>query len=323
MARASVSWLPVQTCLILIHSPASFAWFPVQTLWLILIDSPASLAMLYAVRHRSRSHDGFCRRRMPAPPPLKPRVPPTRTSRRGHCRDPCRQRAPHRQPPRTRGIELRSGVKLHSDELHSSKQQGDIALALKAHVVSSCFKCFICLRGMLQVFRMDVAKIDRDVAYVAMVIHICCKRMFLMFHLLYCKCVYLDVAYVLYICCKRFIWMLRMCCNCFSSVFSCVFVSVSDACFKYFICLQTYVANVVSVCFKSRSGVASPSLLSVASPWCLLITFCCLAYLSSYTTEVAQWGSAKRVHWGPADGMRRGIVARTRALALPFRYAGR
>jgi hypothetical protein len=79
---------------------------------------------------------------------------------------------------------------------------------------------------MLQEFCMDVAKIDRDVAYVAMVIHICCKHMFPMFHLLYCKCVYLDVAYVLYIYCKRFIWMLRMCCNCFSSVFSCVFVSV-------------------------------------------------------------------------------------------------
>jgi hypothetical protein len=38
-------------------------------------------------------------------------------------------------------------------------------------------------------------------------------------------------------------------------------VSVSYACFKCFICLQTYVASVASGCFKSRSGVASPSSL--------------------------------------------------------------
>jgi hypothetical protein len=35
------------------------------------------------------------------------------------------------------------------------------------------------------VFHMDVVKIDRDVAHVAMVIHICCKRPVQMFHLLF------------------------------------------------------------------------------------------------------------------------------------------
>ena len=35
---------------------------------------------------------------------------------------------------------------------------------------------------MLQVFRMDVAKVDRDVAYVSMAIHACYKPMFQMFH---------------------------------------------------------------------------------------------------------------------------------------------
>jgi hypothetical protein len=50
---------------------------------------------------------------------------------------------------------------------------------------------------MLQVFRMDIAKVDRDVAYVAMVVHICCKHSLLMFHLFYqtyVESVYLDVA---------------------------------------------------------------------------------------------------------------------------------
>jgi hypothetical protein len=31
---------------------------------------------------------------------------------------------------------------------------------LKTHVASVCFKCFRCFRGMLQVFGMDVAKVD-------------------------------------------------------------------------------------------------------------------------------------------------------------------
>jgi hypothetical protein len=56
------------------------------------------------------------------------------------------------------GIELRSGVELHKDELHLSKQQADIAL--KAHVASVCFECFCCFRGMLHGFRMNVVKVD-------------------------------------------------------------------------------------------------------------------------------------------------------------------
>jgi hypothetical protein len=38
---------------------------------------------------------------------------------------------------------------------------------------------------MLQVFEMDVAKVDRDVAYVAITIHTCCKRLFQMFYLFF------------------------------------------------------------------------------------------------------------------------------------------
>jgi glycerol-3-phosphate acyltransferase PlsY len=58
--------------------------------------------------------------------------------------------------------------------------------------------------------RMDVAKVDRDVAYVTMVVHVCCKHLFPMFYLFFQgKCVYLDVVYVLHIiCCKCLILML-------------------------------------------------------------------------------------------------------------------
>jgi hypothetical protein len=43
-------------------------------------------------------------------------------------------------PPTTITAEVRAGVKLLKDELHSSKQQGDIVL--KARVASVCFDCF-------------------------------------------------------------------------------------------------------------------------------------------------------------------------------------
>ena len=40
------------------------------------------------------------------------------------------------------------------------------------HVSSVCFRGFI---GMLQVFHLDVVKVDLDVAYIAMAIHACLK----------------------------------------------------------------------------------------------------------------------------------------------------
>jgi hypothetical protein len=49
---------------------------------------------------------------------------------------------------------------------------------------------------MLQVFHVHIAKIDRDVAYVAMVIHICGKCLFQIFQLFQT-----DVARVLSGCC--------------------------------------------------------------------------------------------------------------------------
>jgi hypothetical protein len=88
-------------------------------------------------------------------------------------------------------------------------------VALKAHVARVCFNYFRCFRGMLQVFYMDVAKIYWDVAHVAMVVHICHKHLFQIFHLFFrrmlqvclfgcciyvshiCSKFYLDVSYVL------------------------------------------------------------------------------------------------------------------------------
>ena len=77
------------------------------------------------------------------------------------------------------------------------------------HVASVCFKCFKVFIGILQLFHADVTKEDRDVPYVAMVVHVCCKLLFPMFHLFFpdvcCKYVYLNVAYVSHICYNCFI----------------------------------------------------------------------------------------------------------------------
>ena len=57
---------------------------------------------------------------------------------------------------------------------------------LYTYVAKDCFQCFICVFGcILQVFYIDIAKVDRDVAYVAMVIHVCYKRLFQKFHLFF------------------------------------------------------------------------------------------------------------------------------------------
>jgi hypothetical protein len=84
------------------------------------------------------------------------------------------------------------------------------------HVVNACFKCFRCFIGMFQVFRTNVAKVDHDVAYVAIIVHVCCNlqvsipNVSSVFSDVCCKCVYFDIAHVSYIRCKCFIWMLHM-----------------------------------------------------------------------------------------------------------------
>jgi hypothetical protein len=74
---------------------------------------------------------------------------------------------------------------------------------------------------MLQVFHMDVAKVDQVVTYVVMVVHVC-KLLFPMFHLFSRRmsqvCLF-DVAYVSHIYCK----CSSRCCVYFCNGFKCFF----------------------------------------------------------------------------------------------------
>jgi hypothetical protein len=104
---------------------------------------------------------------------------------------------------------------------------------LKVHisVYFICFKYFI---GMLQVFHIDVAKVDRNVA---MTIHVCCKRLFQMFHLFfqtYVASVFIGMLYIFSRkCCKCFFWMLYMFLMAFQvfSVFSKCFRRMFQVCY--------------------------------------------------------------------------------------------
>jgi hypothetical protein len=106
------------------------------------------------------------------------------------------------------------------------------------YVVNVCFKCFRYFRGMLQVFHIDVTKVDRGVVYVASVLEACCKRLFKIFHLLQTY-----VAMCFYVAsCKCFIWMLHM-----------FHTHISSVCYKYFICFRRRLYPTVSY-FRGRES---------------------------------------------------------------------
>jgi hypothetical protein len=92
--------------------------------------------------------------------------------------------------------------------------------------------CDACCKCIFQMFQMYVAKAYHNVACVAIVVHVCCKRLSPMFHLFF-------QTYVAIM----FIWMLHMFHTYVATVLSgysvCLqwFSSVSDVCFKCFVCL--------------------------------------------------------------------------------------
>jgi len=132
---------------------------------------------------------------------------------------------------------------------------------------------------VFQMFHLDVAKVDRNIAHVAVAmfqvyvpnvssrfsIHVfasvssrCCMcfQTYELFSAVFCKCfIHMFRMFQLFV---RMLQVFHL--DLFKSR-SGVTASDSDACFMCFICLQSYVASVVSGCFKSRLGIASLSLL--------------------------------------------------------------
>jgi hypothetical protein len=103
---------------------------------------------------------------------------------------------------------------------------------------------------MFQIFYADGAKVDQDIAYVTMVVHICYKCLFSILHLFF-------QMYVTNV----FIWMLHMfhtyvtsvlsgCCIClqlFFQVFFMCFCKCFRRMFQMFSYFRTYVASVLCI----------------------------------------------------------------------------
>ena len=106
-----------------------------------------------------------------------------------------------------------------------------------------------------------------------------------MFHLFfqtYVASVFIWMLYMFHTYVASVLSRYRVCLQWFSSVFSRIFASISNTCFKCFIRLLLYVASIASGYFKSRSAIASLSSPSATSPWCLLLACCCLASFSDH-----------------------------------------
>jgi hypothetical protein len=130
------------------------------------------------------------------------------------------------------------------------KPHGDGVSELWMNLWSICFKCFRCFIGMLQVFHMDVAKVDGGCC-------ICCNRCTHMLQTSVPNVSSVFFTRMLQVClsgcCICFTYMLQVfyldvahVCNGFKC-FSCIFASVSYTYFKSFIYLQTYVVSIACI----------------------------------------------------------------------------
>ena len=147
-------------------------------------------------------------------------------------------------------------------------------------ILKVCCKCFM---------HMDVAKVYQDVAYVAMVVHVCCKLLFPMFHL-FCRCM-LQVCLFEYCICfthmlNYFIWMLRMFLQWFQVFFRCVLkclmhVSSVSCAFRHMLQVLHLPPRLLLLClgvsssFRCRLGIRHPlhlfsMLVMLGVEWALL-----------------------------------------------------
>ena len=126
-------------------------------------------------------------------------------------------------------------------------------------------------------FYTDVAKVDRDIAYVAMVVHVCCKLLFPMFHLFFQS--------TLQVC-------LLVCCICFTHMLQVFYLDVAYV-LQWFLSvfhmfLQVFQMHVscVSSAIRRILQVLHPDVLKVDRVLHLSPYFCCLASVSPPPTSV-------------------------------------
>jgi hypothetical protein len=140
---------------------------------------------------------------------------------------------------------------------------------------------------MLQMFHMDIAKVDQDVASVS---EACCKRLFKMFHLFQtyvARVLYLDVTHVLHVCYKSMFKMFQL--------------------FQSYVALSVFMLQIASVlsgcciCFTHTLQVYVPNILS-ASDVCCIQVFHVASVLFFKGMFRESWAC---MAWAPVQGVRR------------------
>ena len=126
------------------------------------------------------------------------------------------------------------------------------------------FQLFQLFQIYVSIVSCGCCKIDRDVAHVAMVVHVCLQA------------------------------PIPQCFICFLYTYV---ASVSDAYLKCFICLPLYVASVASGCLKSRSGCCTccNGVLTVCSKY--FICFRCMLHRFYLDVAKVDRGVAQRGQW--------------------------
>jgi hypothetical protein len=91
---------------------------------------------------------------------------------------------------------------------------------------------------MLQIFHLDIARVDHNVTHVAMAIHVCFKCLFQMFHLFFHTFV---------------VTVSSGCCICFTYIMQVFFLDVIYVCSGFFAKVSKCFANVLDACCKCFS----------------------------------------------------------------------
>jgi hypothetical protein len=112
------------------------------------------------------------------------------------------------------------------------------------YVANVCFRCFSCFKGMLQLFLIDVAKVDWRCC-------ICCKYFRDMLQVFLQK-FYLFQTYVASVLIRMFAYVSHICCN---NMFYRFQTYVTSVLFGCYVCYNDYVASACFKCFICFSRI--------------------------------------------------------------------
>jgi hypothetical protein len=144
-----------------------------------------------------------------------------------------------------------------------SSVSGCFSNMLQSYVSSVSKICSNC-------FHADVVKVDWDVAYVAMVVHLCCNRLSLMFHFFCTRMLQVFQTHVSSVSSIFFLYVASVASECFKSRSVCCTCcnDILTICPKYFICfrhmLQMFHLDIIKVdlVFECYSGTHLPQPLT-------------------------------------------------------------